>query len=320
MKRLEKIVKKSLISIIVPVYNIEEYIGECIESIVNQSYSNMEIIIVNDGSTDTSGQICNEWKKKDTRICVINKQNGGLSDARNYGLKIATGEYICFVDGDDTIDLSYIQILYDSINKYKVDLVACNFYQNNIETGKLEYPKRFSDRVLCVDSNKYMELVYNNTYLATACIKMGKRKIYENIFFPVGKKHEDSFVIIDVIMNCDKIGIIPDCLYFYRQRKTSIMNNQDEDLFLDDFAWINYHIEVLSKLNLKKTLFEAKKLFCHNYIKNYKLLSDNNKKIVQEQYKKYYKDIIFCRYMSIKSRTKYLLLGNPILLKYRLHI
>ena len=114
-----------LISVIVPIYNVEEYLNRCVESIVNQTYQKLEIILVDDGSPDNCPRMCDDWAKKDSRIKVIHKENGGLSDARNAGMKITTGEYISFIDSDDYIETCMIEILYEAIKKYDCDIASC---------------------------------------------------------------------------------------------------------------------------------------------------------------------------------------------------
>lgn len=115
------------ISIIVPVYNVEQYITRCIESITSQTYRNIEILLIDDGSTDNSGNICDEYQKKDSRVMTFHKTNGGLSDARNYGIKHASGQYLCFVDSDDYISKHMVEILYNNLIKYSADISACGF-------------------------------------------------------------------------------------------------------------------------------------------------------------------------------------------------
>ena len=120
--------KNDLISVIVPVYKVEQYLNECIKSIINQTYKNLEIILVNDGSPDDCGKMCDIWAKKDNRIKVIHKKNGGLSDARNCGIDIANGKYIQFVDSDDLLELDMIDFLYTNIQKYNCDISICSNY------------------------------------------------------------------------------------------------------------------------------------------------------------------------------------------------
>ena len=144
---------KELISIIVPVYNVEKYLKKCVDSIVNQTYKNLEIILVDDGATDNSGKICDELVELDNRIKVYHKKNGGLSDARNYGVERATGDYIGFVDSDDYIDAEMYEKLYEAIKKENVDVAECNL--------KIVYPEKtdlFTDQ-------KYYQICNNQEYL-----------------------------------------------------------------------------------------------------------------------------------------------------------
>ena len=145
--------ENELVSIIVPVYNVEQYLEKCVNSIINQSYKNLEIILVDDGATDNSGKICDELAKLDNRIKVYHKENGGLSDARNYGVERATGEYIGFVDSDDYIDPKMYEKLYEAIKKENVDVVECSF--------KIIYP----GRVDFFSTEKYYEILGKQEYL-----------------------------------------------------------------------------------------------------------------------------------------------------------
>ena len=133
---------EDLISVVVPIYNVEKYLKTCIETIIKQTYKNIEIILVNDGSTDNSLQICNEFKEKEKRIKVINKKNGGLSDARNIGLKKAKGKYICFIDSDDFINEKYIEELHSLIIKNNAQIAICSF-ENVNEFGESIYKKEW---------------------------------------------------------------------------------------------------------------------------------------------------------------------------------
>lgn len=144
---------KERISVVVPVYNVEQYLEKCVNSIINQTYKNLEIILVDDGATDKSGKLCDELAKLDNRIMVYHKKNGGLSDARNYGVERATGDYIGFVDGDDYIDAEMYEKLYEAIKKENVDVAECNL--------KIIY----SDRVELFTEKKYYSVYTKQEYL-----------------------------------------------------------------------------------------------------------------------------------------------------------
>lgn len=307
-----------VVSIVVAVYNVEQYLDECIESIVGQTYEDLEIILIDDDSTDSSGRKCDEWEKRDNRIRVLHEKHSGLSAVRNKGLQKATGEYICFVDSDDTINENYVERMLEVSKEYNADLVLCDFYiDNTVDKRKLS-----SKGIVKIwdDSYNFMKDAYNNALLMTSCVKLARRKIYKDIIFPEGRMHEDSFTILQVAIKCNRIVKIFEELYFYRQRNDSIVHCIDDKLFEDNIYWIESHIMYYEENKLDMLNFEAKKLLLHDVLKSWKYLSFDMRCKVYSVYKKYYKDIIFCKYMSIKSRIKYLLLGNPILLKCRVHI
>lgn len=211
-----------LISIIVPVYKVEKYLDNCIESIVNQTYKNLEIILVDDGSPDSCPKMCDDWAKNDDRIRVIHKENGGLSDARNAGLKIATGEYIGFVDSDDCIAEEMYEKLLNAIIEDESDIAACDIEMI------------FDDRSKNVVMTPKIRLVLNGSEAEEAIItekilkqpvwyKLYKKSVINNIMFEFGKLHEDVFWSYQVIGNANKVSIIDYVGYFYYQRLNSIM-------------------------------------------------------------------------------------------------
>ena len=210
------------ISIIVPVYKVEAYLDRCVESIVNQTYQNLEIILVDDGSPDTCGAMCDAWAEKDSRIRVIHKSNGGLSDARNAGMAIATGEYIAFVDSDDWIDEKMISVLYARLQSDQSDISVCNallVYEDDINNRPLAHLQN------CVleRENAMLELIKENLLKCPACFRLYKSELVRPIAFPVGKLHEDAFWSHQVIGMANRISIIDSPLYYYTQRKGSIM-------------------------------------------------------------------------------------------------
>ena len=215
------------VSIIVPVYKVEKYIKRCLDSIINQTYKNLEIILVDDGSPDNCPQICDEYALKDIRIKVIHKDNGGLSDARNVGIDIASGEYIMFVDSDDYIEPQMIEVLYKALVDNSATISICNFkyitddsdvvvdnedlpIHNGFITGK----ELLSD--ICF-KNKYW-------YWVVAVCKLYKKDLFNNLRFPIGKFHEDEFVFHKIILKCDKIACVASPMYNYLQRSGSIMH------------------------------------------------------------------------------------------------
>ena len=212
-----------LISVIVPIYNVEKYLVKCIESIINQTYSNLEIILVDDGSPDNCHIICDEYAKKDSRIKVIHKKNGGLSDARNAGLDIATGEYISFIDSDDWIYKDMYTDLIDLIKTYDADISGCSvykFYEN--DKFNLDYDKEFNVKIYS-NEEALRSLIREEEIKQTVWNKIYKRNIIDDIKFEVGKIHEDEYWTYQVIGNSKRVVHIDKPMYYYLQRENSIM-------------------------------------------------------------------------------------------------
>lgn len=213
--------KYKKISVIVPVYNVANYLPKCIDSILAQTYENIEVILVDDGSTDNSGKICDEYAKKDNRIKVIHKENAGLSSARNKGIEVASGEYLAFIDSDDYISEKMFQLLYDAIGNS--ELAICG-YSCVDEDGKQIKPGTVIENKVMTQEQSFDELCrYNNAGYIIACNKLYKKELFDEIRYPIGKLHEDEFVIHNIFSKCNSIACIDTVLYFYLQRQGSIM-------------------------------------------------------------------------------------------------
>lgn len=214
-----------LISIVVPVYNVEQYLDKCIESIVDQTYSKIEIILVDDGSEDSSGSICDRWRKKDNRIRVIHKRNEGLSSARNAGLDASLGDYIGFIDSDDYIENTMYERLLNAIKKDDADIAICNYDFVDSSNNLIKNENVIKNQVL-PKTRIYDKLINENYfYYVTAVNKLYRKRIFINVEFPFGKIHEDEYTVHHLFDNCDKISMIADTLYHYVQRNNSIMNS-----------------------------------------------------------------------------------------------
>ena len=210
------------ISVIVPVYKVEPFLDRCVQSIVNQSYSNLEIILVDDGSPDKCPAMCAAWVKKDSRIKVIHKENGGLSDARNVGMSIATGELMGFVDSDDWIAPNMYQNLYDLMVKDNSDIAACGI--------KMIWEDKTPSRILtksgcCVlNREEAMRAIIEESWLKQPVwYKLYKTALIRDIHFPVGKYHEDVFWSYQAIARAERVSVSDHVGYFYVQRSGSIM-------------------------------------------------------------------------------------------------
>ncbi len=282
------------ISVIVAVYNIEKYIAKCIESIINQSYQDLEIILVDDGSTDKSGTICDDYAEKDNRIKVIHRINGGLSAARNTGIECATGDYIGFVDGDDWIDENMYESMSNMVRQYGADLVVCRYkciynnYQNDGSTGKITvFDKPLEMLKQCLREEEEFQIQH------AAWNKLYKRELLGTKRFPEGKWYEDVVFSAKILSETQKGVYIDNAFYNYVcEREGSIMNAGMTEKFFKD--WIPAYIE---KENYLESLDSREPLCIHRYFFYKRLLciyrdlfKKENKKV--KKYDKLIIDII----------------------------
>lgn len=220
-----------LITIIVPVYQVKEYIGECVESLLAQNYTNLEILLVNDGSTDGSGELCDEYARRDNRIRVLHQENQGAAGARNTGLDHAEGEYVAFVDSDDEVSSNYIEELYKLIGKYRADIAACAFEKNKVEKVQRKGKTVNDSSVMevCMSSEQMLRQWHGKykDWETTPCNKLYHRSILEGdggsdrIRFPMGRRHEDVLISHLIIANANRIVLTTQKLYMYRTRPGS---------------------------------------------------------------------------------------------------
>lgn len=217
--------KSKIISVIIPVYKVEQYLNQCIASVTRQTYQQLEILLVNDGSPDRCGMMCDEWAKRDQRIKVIHKENGGLSDARNAGLNAARGAYIAFVDSDDLIAPTMMEQLLDALEYESADIAECNytlFTNEPLAKDNSDYKK-----VVGYGVKEAMHLLLNeHTFKYTVWNKLYRREIFQSLQFEIGKLHEDVFFTYQAFGLCHRIAKIEDSLYYYRQRSDSIMGSE----------------------------------------------------------------------------------------------
>ncbi|MBP3469418.1 MAG: glycosyltransferase family 2 protein [Lachnospiraceae bacterium] len=215
-----------LVSIIIPVYNVEKYLAQCLDSVCSQTYRKIEIIIVNDGSTDGSDKIIERYAKLDHRIIVIHKKNGGLSEARNYGLDCATGKYVMFVDSDDFIAPEMTEYLVREIQRVNAQIAVCGYRPVDEKGGFLPPWEIFPERKV-VSPKGFWEIHHKEAYMygVVAWNKLYDRNIFKKLRYPVGKIHEDVFLLHKVVHCTQRIVCCPKELYYYRQRCGSIMNN-----------------------------------------------------------------------------------------------
>lgn len=274
---------EQLVSVIVPVYNIEEYLDECIESIVLQTYKNLEIVLIDDGSTDLSGKKCDEWKARDKRIMVIHQENKGLSAARNKGIAISRGEWIVFVDSDDIVSLDYVAYLYMLAKTYKVQIVQC-------ERGDLQGD---NERENVIDKKmSSRDFLLSFFYQTTAWGKIYKKILFEKERYPVGKIHEDMAVTYKLVYMAQNIVYTSKILYFVRQRTGSI--TRKEKFYkerLDILQFYKEQTKFYEERNEKKLVNRAYREYAYALLENYNKTKKSlkNKKIeseIREEYRK----------------------------------
>lgn len=296
---------KETISVIIPVFKVEDYLDACVNSVVNQTYKDLEIILVDDGSPDQCPELCDAWALKDERIKVIHKENGGLSDARNAGLDIAEGQYIAFVDSDDWISPKMYEIMLKHLKEKNADICACGIMT--------VYPDRkcpMNIQPVIGGAAKIFSLLYDDAaYPVSALNKLYKRDCWKELRFPLGKICEDAFTTYKLIDKADLIVQITDPLYFYRIRKDSIMtatfshNRMDEEeAWRYNYEFISEHYPLL-----------ANKAF------GFYLQRVNNliHTIPSSEKHKFEKEYTFL-YKILKNNIKYLLFSSRLNLKYRI--
>ena len=306
-----------LISIIVPIYKVENYLKKCINSIINQTYKNIEILLIDDGSPDNCGIICDEYAKKDKRVKVIHKKNGGLSDARNYGIEASTGDYIIFVDSDDYISKNMCEILIKNALKYDADIISCNYKEIYSDNNREKINKQSIKKELEVYNN--LEVIYKYFFDYTVDInvvwnKLYKRELFfkrESIRFPKGKLHEDDYTICKLYYYANKIVIINDVLYYYIRRCDSITGNFSDINILDKIDAIIEHYNFAKNKETKlKYIIQAKGI---DYYKDYLCIKSSkkiNKKIndFRKCILKNRENILKNPYMNWKKYIKFILI------------
>ncbi len=216
--------EKALITVIIPVYNIEEYLGVCLDSVCGQTYKNLEILLIDDGSTDGTGQICDEYAVRDSRINVIHKSNEGQSVARNLGLDHARGDYIAFIDGDDWVTEDYLDRLFVSLQESNADIANCNFLRKKAagdKTGQIRSGKR---RIFNAEQ-AIENLCYLKELNCAPCAKLFKSRILRDIRFPEGCIYEDLAIIYKTYDAAERIVYCDFDGYFYFQRSGSSLKS-----------------------------------------------------------------------------------------------
>lgn len=276
------------ISIIVPVYNGDKYLERCIKSLINQTYANLELIFINDGSIDASLSILKKYKEIDKRIIIIDKKNTGVSDSRNIGIKKSTGKYFCFCDCDDMYEDNYVEIMYNTMIKYKVDIVKCNYKvidvnNKNIDKGNV---KDVSNKRLSKDKikNKIIPKCLDGSMPCFSYLIMIDRKKL-NVQFPTDiAMMEDVVFYLRLLLSIDSMYIIDDCLYTIMYNEVGATNNVK-----------NYKRNILNIIDVNK--------YIKNELKKYNMLSENNLEKLNINHLNAISDFIFRYYLYSKNDT-----------------
>lgn len=262
------------ISVIVPVYNVEQYLERCVDSIINQTYTNLEIILVNDGSTDNSGKLCDELAKKDERIRVIHKENGGLSDARNRGIDEAESDLVGFIDSDDYIDSDMYEVLLKNLNNTDADLSMCALYDvyNNTPEAQVTNKETWE-----LSSEQAIKMVMEAKILSvTAVNKLYRKSLFTDLKFEVGKIAEDAFIMIKLLDKCEKIVATNEKKYYYVHRENSITTQKFSTKFLNVIeAYEQNSNIILEKYPKLKDVAQTRMNWAYFYVLDRLLLDDN---------------------------------------------
>lgn len=226
-----------LISVVVPVYNVEKYVAKCLKSIIGQSYKNLEILVVDDGSTDGSGRICDEFMSNDSRIRVIHQKNGGLSIARNVGIEKARGEFVCFVDSDDYVKENFVKKLYEAVLRWGADVAVCGYEEKN---GSSSVDVLSKEEVLSGEEATIKLLVQQENIDVIAWNKVYRRELFtkSGVRFPEGMKYEDSLTTYKLLSLAKRVVYISEASYVYLRRDDSITKSdkKEESLKMRELA------------------------------------------------------------------------------------
>lgn len=295
-----------LISVIVPVYNTEKYLVECVESLRKQTYSNIEIILVDDGSTDASIEICDEFAEKDSRVKVFHKKNEGVAVARNFGIQQSNGQYVVIVDSDDVAVDRMIEVLYTQIKENDADIAVGNYYIYDETDGNFYY--YIIDDDYCVEVLSSQELIdrqagawqWNSSAFIVTVAKLYKRDLFEDVSFTHGRRFDDEASTHRLFLRSKKTVFINDNLYLYRRRSGSIMRTDF------DLSWVRDLVEVFSKkisdLVLAGLDVSVMRIRFVNLLKDYKQSLEYHQLTDTEEYK----DICFRLnvFFDAERRTK----------------
>ncbi len=297
-----------LISVIVPVYNVEHYIKRCVDSILAQTYTNLEIILVDDGSTDDSGKICDEYAKMDIRVKIVHQKNGGLSDARNTGIRQANGICYTFIDSDDYVAVDYIACLCRLLWENQAQIAICG-YRKVLEDFEIKknFDSEISTENLYYSEEALFRLLYQRKMITSVCGRLFRAELFEQIHFPKAKLHEDVAVTYRLFDAAEKIACTSAEKYYYFQRRDSIVNQKFRKQRMDYLEFTKECIQYMNRNHPQLT----RAAISRHFSACFDLLSciGNDKKIFAEEYlqivreiRKYRKRVLLDSNARFKNR------------------
>lgn len=300
-----------LITVVIPIYKVERYLSKCVDSVLGQTYENMEIILVDDGSPDRCGQICDEYALKDNRIIVIHQENQGLSGARNSAISISKGEFITFVDSDDYIDRNMIKTMYKQMVEDNADMVVTaleSFFEDGTRISNAH-----GGRIFKLSKEQALDCFLFNDYLTPcACGKLYKSTLWNDIRFPQGKLFEDQFTIYKVIDLCKKVVYMSTPMYHYRKRDGSIGHSNFSERTYDLYSAINEEYKFIynkyyrlcPNVNVEKITWE---LVFINMMINGKYYDGDIVKKSQKFARDNILKVVTCRYINVVRKIQIVL-------------
>lgn len=306
--------KRELISVIIPIYNVEKYLGQCIESILNQTYVNIEIILIDDGSTDGSSELCDNYAKRDKRITAIHQKNQGISSVRNRGIRESRGEYIFWVDSDDYVSETVIEELWKNLKETDADMSICEYTQGN--DRHFSFSRLESEDKEIWDFRKGLEQIYRSSHwsfvMAASWGKLIKKSLYKGLWYPDGKIFEDIYMSHKIISRCKKIVYSNHILYYYYQWTESILGKKLHINKLDYLGAFEERIHFFEELGLLQLAEKARVQYLHaltwEYSRAKDILCDKKMtKHIKKQYRKYY--TLGIENKEIKHETKGYMFG-----------
>lgn len=264
--------RNDMISVIIPVYNVEKYLDRCMRSVLDQTYGDLEVLLVDDGSTDSSGQMCDAYQNMDARVHSFHKQNGGLSDARNYGIDRAVGEFLFFVDSDDWIHTRTLEILHDKIAEHHADIAVCEYREVSEEEVILDAPVGDVPCAVYREREVFRPLFEKNTKTVVAWNKLYRREVFGDVRYPKGKLHEDEYVIHELLYRAGSLVWCEVPLYYYLKRNSSITGNMKKQNILDGWGALQSRQNFLKEKGLPREAQETQIIMLSYVMSKYRLV------------------------------------------------